>query len=376
MQRFFPTALAVVTLLLGSCRESHEQHGETADSHVHESGEIAFPHDKAEAAGVATQVAEPRPFSGVTHVSGKIMPASGEEATLSATAAGIVRLNRDVAEGAQIGKGTAVFTISTSAMPQGDVSKRASIDLQQAKSRFERAEKLIADKLITRQEYEDARTAYETARVAGAAVASGAGGKGISVAAPISGFVKDCLVKDGDFVDVGQPMMTLSQNRKLFLRAEVPERGYSSLGKISSANFRTAYSDSVYSLADLRGRIVALGKASGSGAPFVPVTFEFDNIGDLVAGSYADIYLLSSPRENVISVPLSALTEEMGVFYVFTRKDKDHYLRREVVTGDSDGRNIEIVSGLKAGDEVVTQGAVNVRLASATTAIPGHTHNH
>ena len=207
-------------------------------------------------------------------------------------------------------------------------------------------------------------------------MAAGSGRRGISVVAPIGGFVKECLVKDGDFVDVGQPMMTLSQNRKLYLRAEVPERDYPLLGRISSANFRTAYSDSVYSLAGMGGRIVALGKTSGSGAPFVPVTFEFDNIGSLIPGSYAEIYLLTTPRENVLSVPVQALTEEQGVFYVYIRTEKDCYLRREVTTGDSDGRSIEIKSGLRPGDEVVTQGAVNVRLASASATIPAHTHNH
>lgn len=397
MHRIFHTMVLTCALILPSCHSDHDGHDHAAEGHdhaaepadrahtaqgsekegdTHSPDEIIFPAEKANAAGVVTSTVNPGPFSGVVHVSGKVMPASGEEATLSATAAGIVTLNRSVTEGAQVGKGTPVFTISTSAMPQGDVTRRATVELENARRQYERAEKLIADKLITRKEYDDAKSAYETARIAGEAVAAGSGRRGISVVAPIGGFVKECLVKDGDFVDVGQPMMTLSQNRKLYLRAEVPERDYSSLGRISSANFRTAYNDSVYSLAGMGGRIVALGKTSGSGAPFVPVTFEFDNIGSLIPGSYAEIYLLTAPRENVLSVPVQALTEEQGVFYVYIRTEKDCYLRREVITGDSDGRSIEIKSGLRPGDEVVTQGAVNVRLASASATIPAHTHNH
>ena len=44
--------------------------------------------------------------------------------------------------------------------------------------------------------------------------------------------------------------------------------------------------------------------------------------------------------------------------------------------GESDGERIEIKSGVKAGDRVVTRGAIQVKLASASNAIPAHNHNH
>ena len=48
----------------------------------------------------------------------------------------------------------------------------------------------------------------------------------------------------------------------------------------------------------------------------------------------------------------------------------------EVKLGESNGIRTEIVSGLKPGDNVVTKGAYNVKLASASNIIPAHTHNH
>lgn len=75
-------------------------------------------------------------------------------------------------------------------------------------------------------------------------------------------------------------------------------------------------------------------------------------------------------------MPVSALTEDQGVFYVYLKLDENCYRRQEVSTGESDGDNIEILSGLKPGDTVVTKGAIHVKLASAGKAIPGHTHNH
>ena len=52
------------------------------------------------------------------------------------------------------------------------------------------------------------------------------------------------------------------------------------------------------------------------------------------------------------------------------------YQKREVKTGADDGARVEILSGLKEGEKLVTQGAIHVKLASASNAIPAHTHNH
>ena len=50
--------------------------------------------------------------------------------------------------------------------------------------------------------------------------------------------------------------------------------------------------------------------------------------------------------------------------------------KQEVTLGESDGERVEILTGVKQGDHVVTKGAVQVRLASAANAIPAHNHNH
>ena len=81
-------------------------------------------------------------------------------------------------------------------------------------------------------------------------------------------------------------------------------------------------------------------------------------------------------RKNAITVPLTALTEEQGTKFVYVQVEPEAYVRREVKTGQSDGCRVEITDGLKAGEKVVAKGAYMVKLASASNAIPGHTHNH
>ena len=179
-----------------------------------------------------------------------------------------------------------------------------------------------------------------------------------------------------DYVSVGQPLVSVTQNRKLFLRADVSEKYYPYLNSIGSANFCTPYNNKVYTLKELGGRMLSYGKASGENGYYVPVTFEFDNKGDVIPGSFVEVFLLSSPMENVLSLPHSALTEEQGSFFVYLQLDEEGYKKQLVTLGADNGESVQILSGIKAGDRVVTQGAYQVKLASATNAIPAHSHEH
>ena len=322
------------------------------------------------------QTVAPGSFSGVIRTGGRILPAGGDERTVVAPAAGIVRLGRSFTEGMGIAKGERLGSVTSSGLPEGDIATRNKIAYETAKADFERAEKLMAERLMTEQDYLAAKSEYEKARLAYESVGGSKSVGGVGVSAPIAGYVKEVLAVEGDYVETGTPLMRITQNRNLQLRAELPEREIGKLDAVSSAKFRTSYSDRVYDISQLNGRKIAGGDCSVSGGGFIPVTFEFNNTGGLVSGCYAEIYLLTTPRENVISVPESALTEEHGVNYVYVKVDDEGYVKRQVKIGESDGERVEILSGLSAGENVVTEGAVHVRLASATAAIPAHTHNH
>ena len=100
------------------------------------------------------------------------------------------------------------------------------------------------------------------------------------------------------------------------------------------------------------------------------------NKGDVIPGAFVEVYLLSTPMEGVISLPHTALTEEQGSFFAYLQLDEEGYKKQPVILGADNGESVQILSGIKAGDRVVTQGAYQVKLASATNAIPAHSHEH
>lgn len=365
-------------MFLSACQSNPQQHSnsqtEQAEEASHEHANlIELDQKKAQAAGVVVREIKPTAFHGVLKVSGKVLPASGSEKTVVATVAGIVSMLHPLTEGMAVGKGTSVFRISSDQLPEGDVAQRARIAYETALADYKRKKDLVVDKIVTQKEYLDAKANMERAALAYKALGR-SNSSGVAVVAQMSGFIKECLVKQGDYVEVGQPLMTISQNKHLYLRAEVPESSYGMLSQITSANFKTSYSQQVYQLSSMGGKLLTYGKASSMESAFIPVTFEFDNRNGVVPGAFAEIYLLTTQRPNVLSVPISAITEEQGVYFIYIQEEATHYRKQEVKLGESDGTRVEILSGLKSGEKVVIQGAIHVKLAASTMEIPGHSH--
>lgn len=300
----------------------HEHAAEAAAGH---SDEIILPPAKAQAAGVETSIIEPGTFNQVIKTSGRVMAAQGDESVAVATVAGVVSFHGKVIEGMSISKGTPLVVLSSKNMADGDPVQRARIAYETAKKEYERMKELLPNKIVSEKDFAQARQTYENARISYEAVAQNHSAQGQAIPSPISGYVKSLLVKEGDYVTVGQPLVSVTQNRKLFLRADVSEKYYPYLRTIGSANFCTPYNNKVYTLKELNGRLLSYGKASGENSYYVPVTFEFDNKGDIIPGSFVEIFLLSSPMENVISLPHTALTEEQGSFFVYLQIDEEGY---------------------------------------------------
>lgn len=386
---FYCLSLFVLAVCMAACgskghdhdhdhEEETEQHaGEAGDDHDH-GDEIILTPEKARAAGVKVETIMPGTFHGVIHTSGKVLSASCDETTVVATISGRVSYKNHVSEGLKVTGGMQLFSITSAGMQvaDGDPVQRARIDYERAERNYTRARLLIKDRIISEKDLAVAKAEYEAARLTYTSVQKTRSAGGVVVTAPRGGYVKQCLVAGGDYVEAGQPLAVITQNKHLYLRAEIPEREFKELNKIRCAKFRTSYSDRLYDITDMGGHIQSYGRSAEVNNSYIPVVFEFNNTGDVVQGSYAEIYLITQERENVLTLPLTALTEEQGVHYIYIQVDKEGYRKQEVTLGESDGERVEILSGLKKGDKVVTKGAIQVKLASAANAIPAHNHNH
>ena len=109
----------------------------------------------------------------------------------------------------------------------------------------------------------------------------------------------------------------------------------------------------------------------------IPVTIMVKNLDGVVPGNIVNMYMISPADGMNIVVPRTALVEEMGRFFVFVQHTPVMFEKRPVIIGVSDGKNIQLLNGVKPGERIVTTGAISLKLAQGTGALDphaGHVH--
>lgn len=322
--------------------------------------------------GVESAVVSPAPFVETLRVSGEVLPSSADRSVAAARNAGIVTLAPGINPGSQVKAGQTIATVSARGVAGGDTNAATRAALESAKRELDRLTPLLADGLVTRKDYNDALTAYEAAKAAHSPMAASG-----TVTAPRAGVVTAVNVGNGEYVDAGQPVATVAANTRLTLRAMVPVAQSEFLPKVSGAVL-SSHKGTAVDLADYNCRLLSSAPAAAGDTPgYVPVYFTFDSSAPVIAGSATEVYLKGLTRNNVMSVPLDAVVEQMGEKFVFVKVDEHGYEKRHVTLGGTDGRSVELTSGVKPGETLVTKGATFVRLAEQATVAPeGHSHNH
>lgn len=357
---------------------SHDDHNhaQAEAEHQHNENEINFPADQAARTDFKVEEIQPSTFNHVIPCTARILAAQGDEATIVAPISGVVSFGgKRLSTGAQVSRGQSLFTISSRDLASGSQIDKIAAEYRRAEAEYNRLKQLVEDQIVARSEFEAAESAYLKAKAEYDAVAARSSEKGSNVGAPIAGYITSLSIGEGDFVEMGQPLATVSQNRRLQLRADLPQRYYRELRSIKTANIVDPATGESYRLADCGGRLLSVGRIADSGSTLIPVTFEFDNRNDLPQGAIVEAYLVGAPIAEALVVPVTAVTEAQGLYYVYVQLDADCYERREVALGASDGERVQLLSGIEAGDRVVTRGAVNVKMAAASGAIP-HSHQH
>jgi len=344
-----------------------------------DSGDISYLKEQAWKVEFANQAIVKQNFTTVIKTGGQLLSAPGDEMIVTAKASGVVVFSgKNTIVGSAISSGSSLFTISGGDITQGNLDaavQESKANYLKAKTDFERSKELNADKIISDREFQQVKLQYDNARLSYNTIAKNYTSKGLNILSPMTGFIKSIMVTEGQFVQSGTPLATISKNKKLLLQANVSQNDFNKLSTITSANFKTA-EGKIFNTADLNGKMISYGKSASANSPFIPVTFEIDNTAQLISGSGVEVYLKSTVIPDALVVPVSALVEEQGNFYVYVQTGGESFQKREVKLGGSDGLNVQILSGINQNERVVTKGAYQIKLATASGALPAHGHEH
>lgn len=370
----------IYTDAAGNCRTVSVMAEFKDHEHEAENGEINFLKEQAWKSDFMVSEIRTGPFYGITRASGQINAVPGKKRHISASASGImVFARKNLVQGSFVKEGDPLFNI-TAENVSGDnfefLYRERKAILDKSRSEFKRHQELFLEKVISERKYIESRTAYITDSIRFENISVRANENGLLVRAPISGYLHELNFAEGQYVESGQQLATISSDKKLLLHIDVPMQFYSELKNVETANFRTVYSNKIYSIDDLHGQLLARGSSVAENDHYIPLYFEVENDGTLLEGAYIECFLLSPSDKNIIKVPSTAILEEQGHHYVFLQLTGENYSKQPVELGRFDGISYEVLDGIHEGDRVVTEGAMILKAASMVVGNAGDGHSH
>jgi RND family efflux transporter MFP subunit len=252
--------------------------------------------------------------------------------------------------------------------------KAADLRLQQARLAQTRIRSLLLRGAASQREMDDADREATLAEgelvVATAAMnAAEAVGQNSSIRAPFNGTVTQRLHNPGDLVrpDPEDPILRLIDPKQVQVTATLPTADLTRFVVGATARAMAegppSRGETVLGggsrVAELL-RVVSRPQPE-AGATAAAVTLAFDSPTELAPGTQVGVEIDAEQRSNVPLVPAIAVLKDDGNNPVVVVAAGSIAQRRPVVTGVMDGQQIEIRSGLKAGELIITQGHSSLR---------------
>jgi HlyD family secretion protein len=173
-----------------------------------------------------------------------------------------------------------------------------------------------------------------------------------TIIAPFDGVVVQKLAYEGEMAAPGTPLLKVENPNKLQLEISVPEENlrFVHVGQPVTVQF-----DAVNQT--LNSTIQQIVPAADPKSRSFLVKIPLSNSGKLISGMFGRIALPLGERKETLLIPTEAMIQRgqlQGVYVVETSESKAIAVLRWVKTGKSQNGQIEIVSGLKVGDRIIT----------------------
>jgi HlyD family secretion protein len=239
------------------------------------------------------------------------------------------------------------------AIPRKDLDA-AAVALVQARAQYEQLQKHLQGLQATGHQQEiKSATAQLTAaqgKFQGAEAQLGYS----EVRSPIDGVVTDGPLYPGMMPQPNQPLITVMNLSQMIARAHIPQEQAALLKRGDEASIKVAGTDEA-----VKGKVTLVSPAVDPGSTTVEVWVQAPNPeGALKAGSSAQISIVAKSVANALTVPAQAVVRsEEGKQTVMVIGSDSVAHAREVKTGIQTADTVQILDGVKPGEQVVATGA-------------------
>ena len=222
-----------------------------------------------------------------------------------------------------------------------------------AQKNFERMQNLLKEGAVSQQAFDGIETQYEVAKANFDAARST-----VEITSPLSGIVTAINVNIGDLANPAMPLATVANIGRMKAKFNV--------GELDVPSFFVGQSVEIYS--EIKSDIVQTGKVIqlSKSANVQSRTFEmqaiFPNTSDkwFKPGMFCRVKVNMKTQKNALTIPMAALVKTDKTDGVYTING-DQAQFQPIETGITDGTLVEVKSGLKEGDKIVTLGMSNLK---------------
>ncbi|WP_171032909.1 efflux RND transporter periplasmic adaptor subunit [Fodinibius saliphilus] len=315
--------------------------------------------DPQESVRVSVEKAKARQASNSYQYAGEVT--SERTVTLSTKVMGRVS-QLDVEQGDYLQKGEVLVRIKDDNLQaqKNQVEARmqeAKAGLKNTETNYNRLKALHEKESATQKELDDISTQYEMAK----AKVNALEGKLNEIndmlnytvlEAPFNGYVVDKRISEGDMAAPGQPLVSFEQEGQMEVEITVPETQISHFnrGDTVSVDIKAA------GIQNLMGMVAAINPSGNRGSRQFRLKVrlpELDEEAGIKSGMFARV-TRNSKGEPVVTIPQSAIVERGQLTGIYTLSSNNELVLRWIRLGDSNGQNIEVLSGLAAGEQYVS----------------------
>jgi membrane fusion protein, multidrug efflux system len=298
---------------------------------------------------VGVIIVTPQKFEETVRSTGTLQP--NEEVVLQNEIAGKIE-HIYFQEGKNIKKGQLLVKINDSEL-QAQL-QRTRMELKLAEETEFRQRRQLEIKAISQEMYDQFLSRLNTLKAEKALIDAKI--EKTEIRAPFDGMIGLRYVSSGGIISANTRIASLIDNRPLKIEFAIPEKYSGQVGVGNKVVFKVQDSNKEYS-----AEIYALEPKIDPNTRTLTMRALFENENqEIMPGSFAEVQLVVGKKDNSIMIPTEALIPELNGNKIFKFKAGTS-VPVKVETGFRTNRLIEIVSGLQAGDTVITTGLLQLR---------------
>jgi RND family efflux transporter MFP subunit len=230
----------------------------------------------------------------------------------------------------------------------------ADINLLKLKRDFERIQNLYSGGSSTEQQLDEARTAYESAKIQLEQAKKQL--FDTSVIVPFNCVITEKFVEKGDYINPGSPIATLISITKLKIKINASEANVYQLQK----GDKVVVTTEIYPETEYSG-IITFVSDKGDESHNYPVEAEIINSKEkpLKAGTFVKVKINDFSSEKGLFIPRETLVGSSQDASVYVVENGKAYIRKITVLSDA-GDYLQVLSGLVKGEKIVASGQINL----------------